>query len=341
MKEIIESIKNGYTGDTEKDTQYLLAQMEKYKDNQPVIREIYKLLYELLPQDIKDNFVKTINQDKFEERLHEIQDLVLNKDYKRALDYLDMAIEKIDKVYEDDKYVYMTFHNPFEAYYYATIREDKSKIIKNSTLDFGVYHKFRGIILNNLKRYEEAEADFVESLKWNPLDFETIFEYADALYQQKKYEEFYDFNIKTLKNAYTNYAIAMCYHNIGLYYMAKNTKKDDFIAYDVISYSISFAETDYAYRDLNTICEKYKMKKELAKQDDIFACLKKNKLPLSPDEELVMNLIGIAQRFMNLNDEFALQVYKLVYQLTHDEITLQYIKAGERIIQAKHQESNK
>lgn len=340
MKEIIESIKKGYVGDQEKDTEYLLNQMEKYKDNQPVIREIYKLLYELLPQDIKDNFVKTINQNKFEERLAEIQELVVDKQYKRALDYLDLAIEKIDKVYEDDEYIYMTFHNPLEAYYYASKREDKTKKIKNATLDFGVYYKFRGIILNELKRYDEAEADLLESLKWNPLDFEAIFEYAEVLYNQKKYEEFYEFNLKTLKDAFTNYAIAMCYHNIGLYYMAKNTKKDDFTAYDVISYSISFDETDYAYRDLNTICEKYKLKKELAKQEDIFACLKKNKLPLSPNEELIMRLINIAQSFMNVNDEFALQVYKLIYQLTHDDITLEYIKAGEKVIAAK-KESNK
>lgn len=335
MKEIIESIKKGYTGDYETDTQYLLSQMDKYKDNQPVIKEIYKLLYELLPQNIKDNFVRSINQKKFEERLREIQELVSNKQFKRALDYLDMAIEKIEKVYEDDKNVYMTFHNPFEAYYYSVIREDKTKTIKNAELDFGTFYKFRGIILDNLKRYEEAEADLLESFKWNPLDFEAIFEYAECLYNQKKYEEFLKYNLDTLKHAFTNYAIAMCYHNIGLYYMAKGTKKDDFIAYDVISYSISFEETDYAYRDLNTICEKYKMKKELAKQEDIFACLKKNKLPLSPNEELVMRLIGIAQRFMNVNDEFALQVYRLIYQLTHDDITLEYIKAGEKIVASK------
>ena len=48
-----------------------------------------------------------------------------------------------------------------------------------------------------------------------------------------------------------------------------------------------------------------------------------------------MRLIGIAQRFMNVNDEFALQVYRLIYQLTHDDITLEYIKAGEKIVASK------
>ena len=74
MKEIIEGIKKGYTGDTQKDTEYLLSQLEKYKDNQAVLKEIYKLLFELLPKDQQDKFVGNINREKFDERMVEIQD---------------------------------------------------------------------------------------------------------------------------------------------------------------------------------------------------------------------------------------------------------------------------
>ncbi|MCR5308461.1 MAG: hypothetical protein K6E24_05655, partial [bacterium] len=163
MKEIIESIQKNLTGDSEKDTPYLLEQLEKYRDNIAVSNEIYKMLFDTLPKNLQENFVSNIKQSKFEQRLRETQELVVNKKYQKALDYLDMAIEHIHPVYEDEKYVYKTYHNPLDAYISAINREDKTKLVKNSELDFGVFHKFRGIILYNLGRLEEAEKEFVES----------------------------------------------------------------------------------------------------------------------------------------------------------------------------------
>ena len=204
MKEIIESIQKKLTGDEEKDTKFIIEQMEVYRDNKEVTDELYKILFSLLPQDLQNKFVSNVNQKMFEERIKEIQELVVDGQNERALKYLDRAIEKIDKVYEDEKNKYMTFHTPFEAYFYAIHRDkDDKKFITSATVDFGTYHKFRGIVLNNLKRFEEAEGEFVESLKWNPMDYEAIFEYAKCLFNLKKYEEFYNFNLETLKTAYT------------------------------------------------------------------------------------------------------------------------------------------
>lgn len=336
MKEIIESIKKKLTGNNEEDTKFVLEQMDVYRDNKEIMDELYVVLFSLLPQNLQDNFVSNVNQKMFEERIKEIQELVVDGQNERALKYLDRTIEKIEKVYEDDKNKYMTFHTPFEAYFYAIHRDkDDKKFITSAVVDFGTYYKFRGIVLNNLKRFEEAEGEFVESLKWNPMDYETIFEYAKCLFNLKKYEEFYNFNLETLKNAYTNYAIANCYHNLGLYYTTKDTKEDDKIAFSLISMSIMFDETDYAYKDLNTLCEKYTWKKELAGEKDITAALKKTGIPSAPSQELLQLLVSIARRFIGVQDQFAVDVFKIIYNLTHDETTLKFIRAGERAISEK------
>ena len=342
MEEIIESLKKGYVGDTEKDTKYLLEQMDKYKDNPKVLNEIYKLLFELLPDDLQHTFVRNINQEKFEIRLKEIQELVVNKEYKRALEYLDMSIQHIEPVYEDEKNVYKSFHSPLDAYLYANMREDKSKFVTNSKLDFGVFHKFRGIILKNLGKLEEAEAEFVESFKWNNLDREAIIEYADVLFQLKKYDEFLKFNLDQVKIAYDLYFIAQIYHNIGLYYTTKGTKEADIDAFNIISYSITFAETDYAFRDLNTICEKYHLKKEIAPEEEVKKTFEKEKLPVAPDMDLIKFLIDTARKFIGVNDEFALNTFKIIYAITQDDITKQFIEAGEKVVQEKRiQKMNK
>ena len=336
MKEIIESIQKKLTGKPEDDTKFILEQLEQYRDNKEICDELYKILFTLLPKDVQNNFVANVNQKMFEERITEIQELVKDGQNERALKYLDRAIEKIEKVHEDEKNKYMTFHSPFEAYFYA-IQRDKNdkKFITSAVVDFGTYYKFRGIVLNNLKRFEEAEAEFVESLEWNPMDYETIFEYARCLFNLKKYDEFYDLNLATLKTAYTNYAIACCYHNLGLYYTTKGTKNDDTTAFNLISLSIIFAETDYAYKDLNTLCEKYTWKKELANEKDINSTLRKTGIPGAPSEDLLQLLIAIARRFIGVQDQFALDVFRTIYALTHDDETLKYIKAGERAMTEK------
>lgn len=335
MKEIIDAIKNKLTDDKEANTKILLDALDENKDNKEVCDAIFKLIYENFPKDIQNKIVRNVNQEKFEERLKEIQELVSHKKYDRALGYLDKSIEQLEQINEDDKYVYKTFHSPFEAYLYAKIREDKTKQIKNSELDFGVFHKFRGVILFELGRYEEAEKEFLESFKWNPLDFEAIFTYADTLYKLKRFDEYLKLNVDSMKKAYTNFQIAMCYHNIGRYYLSFETKDGDINAYNIISLSIAFDETPYAYKDLNTICEKYNMPKTLAKEKDVLKTMKKEKLPEAPDGELLKTMVDMARSFININDEFAVFIFKIVYNLTHDEVTKQYIKTGEQVIREK------
>ena len=68
MKEIIDSIQKKLTDDKEANTHMLLEELEKNKNNQEVVKAIYKMLYDNLPEDLQDNFVKNINQEKFHER---------------------------------------------------------------------------------------------------------------------------------------------------------------------------------------------------------------------------------------------------------------------------------
>ena len=340
MKEIIDSIKEKLTDDKEKNVQILLKEMDNYKDNEEVTKAIYKMLYDCLPEDLQDNFVRNINQEKFEQRIKEIQELIAGKEYERALDYLELAVDKLDQIHEDDEYVYMTFHSPFEAYFYAYNRsEDEKKLIKNAPIDFGVYYKFKALCLFELGHYVDSEIAFIESLKWNPLDFETVFGYANVLYTLKKYDKFLKLNIDTLDKAFSNYAIASCYHNIGKYYLTIGNKDSDMKAFNLISYSISFAETDYAYKDLDDICIKHNMERKLAGEKLVFETLRREKIQPGPSEKLIKQLITIARSFIGKQDKFALQVFKLIYQLTHDDITLQYIKAGERAIANSNKEN--
>ena len=58
--------------------------------------------------------------------------------------------------------------------------------------------------------------------------------------------------------------------------------------------------------------------------------------------DLIKFLIDTARKFIGINDEFALNTFKIIYAITHDDITKQFIEAGEKVVQEKRiQKMNK
>ena len=77
------------------------------------------------------------------------------------------------------------------------------------------------------------------------------------------------------------------------------------------------------------------MKKEIASEEEVKKTFDKEKLPVAPDMDLIKFLVDTARKFIGVNDEFALNTFKIIYAITHDDITLQYIQAGEKAIAEK------
>lgn len=66
-EEIMKEITEGLSGDPEKDMKYLKVQMEKYKDHeqdQEIIRVCGRLLYNLMPDEAKEEIGKIMNEEE-------------------------------------------------------------------------------------------------------------------------------------------------------------------------------------------------------------------------------------------------------------------------------------
>lgn len=79
---IMKEITMGLTGDTEADIKYLFEQMEKYKEHEyvkEISRACGRLMYEIIPEDKKEEFNKSIDKDNmgFNAAFEEIQFMIM------------------------------------------------------------------------------------------------------------------------------------------------------------------------------------------------------------------------------------------------------------------------
>lgn len=63
---IMKEITSGLTGDAMKDIEYLMGQVEKYQDheyNMEIMRACNRIIYDLMPEDVKSEFSDALNKD--------------------------------------------------------------------------------------------------------------------------------------------------------------------------------------------------------------------------------------------------------------------------------------
>jgi Tfp pilus assembly pilus retraction ATPase PilT len=96
---IMKEITGGLSGDSQTDMSYLREQMEKYKDHEmskEIIRACGRLMYELIPDDKKEELAKIISNDSAgtESALEEVRFNIYKKDFNKALRIMEALVKK-------------------------------------------------------------------------------------------------------------------------------------------------------------------------------------------------------------------------------------------------------
>lgn len=188
VKNIMDEITAGLTGDQNHDMKYLKEQMEKYQDHEAgdqIVAECSRLLLGLAPDEVKEEFAQLMlaENQKFDDKIKEVQLNILKRNYGAALETMETMIEKYQKFEpleeNNDKYEFIDFGKNFEEDLYKSLYQPDKKVMKLPFKFAELYYQY-GMLLFDLERYEEAQKVLEKAIKWNPVNAVIAFEYAET-----------------------------------------------------------------------------------------------------------------------------------------------------------------
>lgn len=226
--EIMKQIRDGLTGDSKIDMQYLQEQCEIYKDHelsQEIIRACGRIMYDIIPEDSKAEIEKIMRKQELDidSTLDEVRFACYKKDYKRALELMEQLAKEADEqpMYKDDSVsCYFNFNEFFEEILYGEIN-DIEKEIRKADFPFNSIYTNYGALLIEMGDLEKANEVLAKALKWNPVNMYTRTEYMETLKCLNRLEEYYMYAIESFQYAFKKEDLARCYRNLGYYFVEK------------------------------------------------------------------------------------------------------------------------
>ena len=184
--EIMKNITSELVGDPKVDVKYLMNQSEVYKNHnfsKEISRAIGRLMYDLVPDDLKDEFNKMQNNNNLgiEKTIEEADFQFYKNNCERALKIMKSLINNIEELnwYNDDSVSkYCSFNNIFEEILYKEVFKPTKEIRRIPENYALVYFKY-GIILVELKRLEEATDALLKANNYNPISVDILFELCE------------------------------------------------------------------------------------------------------------------------------------------------------------------
>lgn len=322
---IMKEITGGLTGDGQKDMQYLMDQIEKYKDHEmgkEIIRACGRLIYQCVPEERKAEFGRMIQNDllSHESVLEEVRFKQHEKKYDEALALLEGMIRKIEDVnfFEDDRVSeYHCFSEFFEeALYRMRVRPEKELRRADDPLD-QIYTQY-GSLLIDLGRPEDAEAALEKALRWNPASAQIIFEYAEAAKLQGNMDAFFQRTLDAFRYAFRPKQVARCFRNLGFYFTEKELWEESAACHTM---SLQFdRESTMAMSELYYIQRKAGKVIPPPTMEYVQKIADKYGFPAGADPDVIGMSYSYGKHFAESGDPaWARYCWQITYDLTDDE----------------------
>lgn len=223
FEEIINEIKAGLTGDCKTDLKYLEEKCREYKDHemaQEIVRICGQIMYEIIPEDVKAELSKAMEQDQSAERavIDEIKSCVGNKEYDKALKMLEEYEEKISGIgfYENDNVSeYFQFDEFMQELIYRYRNQPTKEIREAKGIPYCEIYLLYGRVLTELKRFDEARKMLEKGLRWNPLSFDMTMAYIETYKLEGNLDKSFELIVGAFKIAIHTAQIGICYRMLG------------------------------------------------------------------------------------------------------------------------------
>lgn len=322
---ILKLITSGLTGNVQQDGKYLMEQMEAYKSHElssEIIRACGRLLYDILPNETKDEIGLAIEKDSLgmEATLEEARFNIYKKDWKKAQKILEDFIRKfeaLDLFHDDSASSYFDFDELFEMLLYS-FRYKPKKEIRRAEMPLSEVYYLYGAILVELQQFEAAKNALKKALRWNPMSCRNNFEYAEVFKMTGDYETFFKLTLDIFKMSFNKLDIARCYRNLGFYFIEKNQYDKATACY----YMSSSFEPDskQAMSELYYISTKTGKNPSNPSLNELQQYAEEYGFPIGADEDVIGLSYAYGKHSLD-NGEYdhAAYFWRIAYELTDDE----------------------
>lgn len=229
-----------------------------------------------------------MNNEEFNNKIKEAQNLMNNREFTKAKEIANQAIENL--IIENSKEGEHTYYfaNAIEFLVYVNLNRDIN--IKWSNLLLNLAYNILGFVGVEENKYKDAIEYLNKAIEANPMDVSSILELAECYRALNRNEEF----LNTMDNVY-NFVIspedlARYYRKLGFYYTEIGKYE---LSYAIYQVSLIFEKSDLAFNEM--IYNKQQMNNDQYKLDMIEALnmLKDNNIPVGPKKDIVQILFGL------------------------------------------------
>lgn len=311
---IMGKIRDGLTGDTERDIRYLEKCAEMYRTHPlhlEIARACGRMITQMLPEDVQKETERLSQQaiEEMEGKVEQANFLQYQKKYQEALEMLEPVVKDVDEtsfLKDDSVSEYHTFREPLQFLLYDFLYGNEKKT-RCCALPYDKVYFSYGSLLIDCHRVQEAQQALKKAVQWNPLSEEIYFEYVETYKMLGDLETFHRETMKAFSWLYTPEGMARAYRNIGYYFVEKGEYRT---AADCYFLSMHYEKSKQAQSELFYIFKTAGVKFEAPDCTRLKECARKNHLPLGYNQEVIAILYAAVEHFQEEKDEESEKYYK-------------------------------
>lgn len=321
---IMREITSGFTGDPSKDMAYLREKCEEYKNHemaQEILRACGRLMYEMIPEDKKEELSKAISNDAAgtEAALEEIRFNIYKKNYDKALKMSGNLVKEIEalNMYQDDQVSeYHLFDEFFEEILYRHLYSP-TKDLRRALIPYTEIYTLYGSLLVELKRTEDARKELQKGLRWNPMSFQIMSEYIETFKMEGNMDRFFEKTVEAFKMAIHAPEVARCFRNLGYYFVEKKLYSEAIAAYLL---SMRFEKDSKQVQSELYYINQVAGGIEEPSYEDVKKYAEKYGFPMGADEDILGLAYAYGKHFVEQGEnEPGRYFLSILYELTQDD----------------------
>ncbi len=320
-KEILQSIRDGLSGEYGVDMAYLENQVTKYKGHAnaaEIESGIAEMAYEILPEDKKEQVARMMYLDgkRLDAVMGDAIKLINEGKTEEAFKLTEALYTKVRISYrETEEKMYLSLRNPLEHQLYLYFYQP-SKRLERPPFDLSRMVMLHGYSLLEAKRPEEAVAVLEDAIRFNPMNTDAYFEMAECYKFMKQTDDLLGCTKETLSIATMPQEISRCYCNLG-FYCVETQDYDSAVCF--YYEAMIYAENPIVTAELHHIHQITGKKLTPPTRTQVNAAFEKYGIKPGANEEVVAVVAALAKSSVESGDTARAKIYfRILYGLTND-----------------------